>query len=357
MVLYKKKRYKLLLLALFFFISAEHSFIVSGYFITYGHECYPFSKWALCLSSLLMVPLFYWVTNSAAGRPKPIKSLLVLFAPVCLLSLAGLAVRIGRDVTELIVFCQAILLIGSTCLDYRQIRGDAQLVKDVNTLMNYGGLFGLSLSVQAVVGFSNWMTLREYATVFFCLNSFVLSYVCFLLKKLVIRRSVIAQAPVMEVVLPTAEPHRPAIPTVDYAGLPEIPREDEELACSLMLTPPEPSQKDVLVANLRKLVEQDHIYLRAGLRIDEVALLLGTNRTYIAKLMKDIYGHPFSEYMNLCRLKSAQNDMLARKNASIESIALANGFNSSNTFNKVFNQYNGCSPAVWRRETLEEKVG
>lgn len=108
------------------------------------------------------------------------------------------------------------------------------------------------------------------------------------------------------------------------------------------------SRKEMLRLQLRTLIEQEKIYLKAGLKLEEVALTLGTNRTYVTKMMMDLYHHTFSEQMNIFRLQSAQQDLINRREASIEDIALSNGFNSSNTFNKVFNQYHNCSPATWR---------
>ena len=112
----------------------------------------------------------------------------------------------------------------------------------------------------------------------------------------------------------------------------------------------EMTHRDMLLLQLRTLIEQEKIYLKAGLKLEEVAMTLGTNRTYITRMMTELYQHTFTEQMNIFRLESAKQDLLRRRNASIEEIALSNGFNSSNTFNKVFNQHFKCSPATWRNE-------
>ena len=110
------------------------------------------------------------------------------------------------------------------------------------------------------------------------------------------------------------------------------------------------SHMDVLELELKTLVEQEKIFLQAGIKIDDVALTLGTNRTYCSKLMKRVYGHTFNEQMNILRIESAKADILARPEVSVESIALSNGYNSSNAFNRVFSQIVGTTPAVWRQE-------
>lgn len=112
----------------------------------------------------------------------------------------------------------------------------------------------------------------------------------------------------------------------------------------------EMTHRDMLLLQLRTLIEQEKIYLKAGLKLEEVAMTLGTNRTYVARMMMELYQHTFTEQMNIFRLESAKQDLLRRRNSSIEEIALSNGFNSCNTFNKVFNQHFKCSPATWRNE-------
>lgn len=183
-------------------------------------------------------------------------------------------------------------------------------------------------SAYLVVYSEDWKQLYDYAVFASCLNTCVVCYILHRLKRMIVGE----RTEVTEVVEVVEQP----------APVVETPPN------------PEPTQKEMTINNLKNLIENERIYLRAGLRIDEVAVILGTNRTYIAKMMKEVYGCSFTEYMNQCRLKSAQKDMLTRKNASIETIALANGFNSSNTFNKVFNQHFGCAPAAWRREALDK---
>lgn len=349
-----RRRYALMALALLFMLVIEHTFIVSAHIIVYSQPLYAFSRWVVSLTAVCIVPLFYWMANYAAGRHRPVKSLLVLFAPACLLFLDALNINVGRDNAELIVVCQSILLIGSTWIDYRLLKADEHLTRMVNDLMNYGGLLGFTFTIQASVGIGNWINVKDYALLFSCLDSFVVSYIFFLLKKMVVAADTALQQPVETKQMPVVHIDELNAPAIDYAASPEIPRDDDPASGIVIRPNPEPTQREIAINNLKNLIERDKIYLRAGLRIDEVAVMLGTNRTYIAKMMKEVYGCPFTEYMNLCRLKSAQNDMLTRKNASIETIALANGFNSSNTFNKVFNQHFGCAPAAWRREALDK---
>lgn len=194
--------------------------------------------------------------------------------------------------------------------------------------------------IQANVSPETWVTIRDYMLIASCYISCAGALAAWKIRLSVANTETFAtiEPPTEKKVVPSIL-ETPPVPVVEYDILPEIPRDDTEQ-----------NQTDLQVLSLRALIEQEKIFLQAGIRIDEVALSLGTNRTYLAKMMKDVYGHTFAEYMNLCRMKSAEVDLLRRKDASIETIALANGFNSSNTFNKVFNQYHDCTPAVWRKQ-------
>ena len=57
----------------------------------------------------------------------------------------------------------------------------------------------------------------------------------------------------------------------------------------------EMTHRDMLLLQLRTLIEQEKIYLKAGLKLEEVAMTLGTNRTYVTRMMTELYQHTFTE--------------------------------------------------------------
>lgn len=381
--LVRQQKIRCLLWILWLMVAVGFYCVAMIHVIMTGRHLFPYSGIINRVMATSVLPAFYIVANMIVGRRISTRMCIELFVPTAVLFVVSFIPgsfqpgrvlgdelefyptvhfnlydqTIGWSLVELVLIFQSILLIAKSWSDYHHFRDADHRTDTTNNLINFFALMGSAGVLQSSVGCANWMKHHDYALVDFCFNSFVMSYALYLMYKSVRERKYIydeiddfnAYRPIAADVesaeeVQTEVQKTPILP-IDYASSPEIPREDETA------TEDEPSAKDLLAIELRTLIEQEKVYLQAGIRIDEVALTLGTNRTYLAKMMKDIYGHTFSEYMNICRLRSAQNDMLHRKDASIETIALSNGFNSSNTFNKVFNQYNGCSPAVWRKKS------
>lgn len=294
----------------------------------------------------------------------------------------GSDVKFGWAPAELVIITQSMWIIIQAFNDYYSF-GDANHRTDnMNKLIKFFGIVGLAYFVHALMGCSYWIENREYALIDYCFNTFVACVGMNVMRMELADKRVVQgfaeagyecadgmeamavadaerESMIEELNLEAERKRLAEQPVIDFASKPEIPTADPLpfLGSADNAHTPEagkavPTQKDLLVLQLRELIEQKKIYLQAGIRIDDMALMLGTNRTYLARMMKENYGHTFAEYMNICRLKSAQVDMLQRRDASVETIALANGFNSSNTFTKVFNQYYGCSPAVWRKKNI-----
>lgn len=387
----RQRKYAMLGMAVLFAAATSYYFVFIAHVIVTGEKLFPYSGYINRFISVMLMPSFYWLANTIMGhRPKK-SQLIITYIPAVIMFFINLVpyqavpglqpgnhlvyypnvsigisgMTIGWSIAELFLVCQGMVLIVKTLNDY-YTHGDANHRTDTsNELIIAYGNIGLALFIQAFVGCSNWRTIPDYAIADFCFNSYVFSYGLNLLRKSVREHRYmgydaeeLTKAYAMINIEADNEKtivneQKMPIPSIDYAVSPEIPREEEQASIAQESKAEEMSAKDMLVEQLRTLIEQEKIYLQAGIRIDEVALTLGTNRTYMAKMMKTVYGHTFSEYMNICRLNSARADMLQRKDASIETIALANGFNSSNTFNKVFNQHFGSSPAAWRRKMIE----
>lgn len=101
-----------------------------------------------------------------------------------------------------------------------------------------------------------------------------------------------------------------------------------------------------LVANLHKVLEEDKVFLRPDIRIDDVAKMLLTNRTYVTRLMRQEYGLSFIEYVNVARIQYSQS-LLYKSDMSLDEIAEKSGFQSTSNYCRAFKRYIGQSPMVW----------
>ena len=102
-----------------------------------------------------------------------------------------------------------------------------------------------------------------------------------------------------------------------------------------------------LAAQFRQLMRQERLYLQPGLTLGDVAERLGTNKTYVSKMVNQTYKMGFPEMLNILRVDYAQRYIRAHADASQEEIAQASGFLSASSFNSTFKRITGFTPKVW----------
>lgn len=87
---------------------------------------------------------------------------------------------------------------------------------------------------------------------------------------------------------------------------------------------------------------------------DDLAIALGTNRQYLINAIKEETGKTFKDYINTIRIAYAYEMLVKDWTASIESIYLEAGFSTRSTFNRLFKEQYGLSPAELR-EVAKQK--
>lgn len=110
-----------------------------------------------------------------------------------------------------------------------------------------------------------------------------------------------------------------------------------------------------MATRLRTLMEVDKLYLRPEYNAEEAIAMLGTNRTYFARMMTAEFGMKFTDYLNAERLKYAK-ELLLTTEKSITEVAFESGFNDLSYFGRKFKDYFGQSPASWRKDSKEQQV-
>ena len=100
---------------------------------------------------------------------------------------------------------------------------------------------------------------------------------------------------------------------------------------------------------VRKLFEEEKLYLNPRLKLSDVARKVGTNRTYLSRFFNQENGQTFYDYVNQLRVKYAEK-LLAKTSEPVILIAEQSGFNSLSTFRRVFYNYHRCSPVEFRNQ-------
>ena len=103
---------------------------------------------------------------------------------------------------------------------------------------------------------------------------------------------------------------------------------------------------------LSELFDGQRIYREFELHIEDVAIRIGTNRTYLSKVLNQKFGYNFFRFVNRYRLEEAK-ELLLSTSLEVHRIAKQVGYKNINTFNACFREYFGMSPKQWKRVHME----
>ena len=100
-------------------------------------------------------------------------------------------------------------------------------------------------------------------------------------------------------------------------------------------------------------MSKEQAFLNPKLTLSELALRVGTNRTYLSNYLNQQLHQTFFEYVNSLRMSYA-TELLVTTNLTLEVIAEKSGFNSLSTFRRCFLQKHGTSPSVYKKEHVRK---
>ena len=98
---------------------------------------------------------------------------------------------------------------------------------------------------------------------------------------------------------------------------------------------------DEIASHLRKTVEEEQIFLKPDLKLDELARRLGTNRTYLLRALRENLGMTFTEYINRQRIAYAKKLMQQNPTLGRAEIAERSGYVSVSSFYRNLKEYGG----------------
>jgi len=105
-----------------------------------------------------------------------------------------------------------------------------------------------------------------------------------------------------------------------------------------------------LAHSLESHMNQNLPWLNPSLTLQDLAIALNTNRTYLSEYFHKILGTTFYDYVNRFRLEYACEILLHEPDLSILQIGEKSGFNSISTFRRAFEKHIGCTPAKYRKQ-------
>ena len=88
---------------------------------------------------------------------------------------------------------------------------------------------------------------------------------------------------------------------------------------------------------LKKLLNEEQIYLNKDLTIWELAKKVNTNRSYLSQIINNEYGQNFSVFVNSYRMRHAENLKQSQPDLSKSNIAELSGFGSAKSWKRAKN--------------------
>lgn len=136
-----------------------------------------------------------------------------------------------------------------------------------------------------------------------------------------------------------------------------VPKEDEISS----VFPPLPEKylknlgvkREKMKDELVRLFDEKEIYTNGNLTINDVAALLGTNRTYISNLINNEFGFSFYQFVNKYRIQKATILFIEHPEMQIQEVATLVGFNSLSSFISSFKLNEGIPPKQWKKRYVE----
>lgn len=119
-----------------------------------------------------------------------------------------------------------------------------------------------------------------------------------------------------------------------------------------------PEQQKVLWEELNLLMINEKVYLNSNTKLSDLALRLNTNTSYLSKVINELSGENFCNYLNQLRVSEARK-LLAdpgNQHLTIEGIAQTVGFNSKSAFNTAFKKYTAQTPSEFMSGSFSREM-
>lgn len=126
----------------------------------------------------------------------------------------------------------------------------------------------------------------------------------------------------------------------------------EETIENLRITQEKTREK--LQKELSILFEQKQIFRRTDLRITDVSVELGSNRSYVSAVVNMFYNTNFSDFVNHYRVEYAKILLLSEENHILDYVADKSGFASVNSLLRAFRKETGTTPGQFRKKRIEK---
>jgi len=114
--------------------------------------------------------------------------------------------------------------------------------------------------------------------------------------------------------------------------------------------------QEILLKKLLEAFEGDKIYLNSQLNINDIVLLVGTNRTYISNIINQKYNQNFCSFVNGYRLNELERILTDNPYLNNKILSEQSGFGSFNSMKRAIESRTGQSVAEWKNNILTKNT-
>ena len=104
-----------------------------------------------------------------------------------------------------------------------------------------------------------------------------------------------------------------------------------------------------IIYALMALFAREKLYMNADVKIGNVALMIGTNKTYLSRALNTRLSKNFCQFVNYYRVREACALFIRNPNMEMRELAEQCGFSSGSNFSIVFKFNTGFTPGDWCR--------
>ena len=105
-----------------------------------------------------------------------------------------------------------------------------------------------------------------------------------------------------------------------------------------------------LMERICLIMDEEQLYLRCDLKLQDVAVRLNTNSSYVSECINSIRSQSFSQFVNTYRVARAQELLRNEPDIKIAEVWVKAGFSSEASFYRIFKAFTGTTPIAWKAE-------
>ncbi|MFM2292807.1 MAG: hypothetical protein RIS29_2620 [Bacteroidota bacterium] len=110
-----------------------------------------------------------------------------------------------------------------------------------------------------------------------------------------------------------------------------------------------------IVSKLKRLFEQENIFIYPELTIVDLAQAIGTNRTYLSRVINQHFNSSFSSFVNNYRLSKTETLIQEDPTRPFQLLASMSGFGSVDSLKRTVKARHGLTLSEWKKQVMNKQ--